>query len=132
VSTYIVQQCVSKSKITKENLQQSLTTVEKNARDCDVKYETLSGTLENCKKDVKACRIESENERGKSFKIILVASIVIILLLTIIIVESVMIWNFKTKNAKKREEIIRLDRLAPKHIYETVDQEPEPDYKEFE
>jgi hypothetical protein len=36
-------------------------------------------------------------------------------------------WKLRTKNAAKKEEIIRLDRLAPKHIYEQVDQEPEPE-----
>jgi hypothetical protein len=73
-----------------------------------------------------------ENERGKSFKIILVLSIIIILLLMVIIAQSVMNWKLKAKNAAKKEEIIRLDRLAPKHIYEQVDQEPkpEPEYEE--
>jgi hypothetical protein len=38
-----------------------------------------------------------------------------------------MICKMKSKNAAKKDQIIRLDRLAPKHIYEQVDQEPEPE-----
>jgi hypothetical protein len=71
----------------------------------------------------------AERERGKNI-IVLVLSITIILLIIVIIGLSVMNCKLKTKNAAKKEEIIRLDRLAPKNIYEQVD-DPEPEYEEI-
>jgi hypothetical protein len=79
----------------------------------------LSGTFGNCKKEL------FQTKAGNT--IILFGSIIIVLLLTIIIAQSVMICKLKTKNANQKDQIIRLDRLAPKHIYEPVDQEPEPE-----
>jgi Leucine-rich repeat (LRR) protein len=113
VSSYSVQRSLNKCNIEKEILEKKLT--------------DLSGTSENCE-------LKNENERGKSFKIILVTSIIIILLLMVIIGLSVMNWKLKAKNADQKDQIIRLDRLAPKHIYERVDQEPEPEpqYEEVE
>jgi hypothetical protein len=83
---------------------------------------------------VQRCFNERNIEREKSFKIILVLSIIIILLIIVIIGLSFMNWKLKTKNADQKDQIIRLDRLAPKHIYEQVDQEPEPEpeYEEIQ
>jgi hypothetical protein len=85
--------------------------------------------------------IESENDQvmlkiaeGVKEKntIIICLSTVIILLLIIIIAQFVMNCKLKTKYATQKDQIIRLDRLAPKHIYEPVDQEPEPQYEEVQ
>jgi hypothetical protein len=69
---------------------------------------------------------------GEKSTMIFCLSILIILLVTIITAGSVMLYKFKSKNAAKKEEIIRLDRILPKHIYEQVDQGPEPVYMEIE
>jgi hypothetical protein len=110
VSSYSVQRCYNKFNVEKENLEQKLT--------------DLSGTFENCKNEL------SETKAGNT--IILFGSIIIILLLLVIIGQSFMNWKLKTKNADQKDQIIRLDRLAPKHIYEQVDQEPEPQYEEIQ
>jgi hypothetical protein len=130
VSAYSVQRCFNERNIEKENLEKKLTDLSGTSENCKEELSQTKAGNQSCQDDVKACRIESENERAKSFKIILVGSFVIILLLIIIVGLSVMIWKIKTKNAAKKEEIIGLDRLAPKHIYEPVDQEPEPEYEE--
>jgi hypothetical protein len=105
VSSYSVQRCFNERNIEKQNLEKKLT--------------DLSGTFGNCKKEL------FQTKAGNT--IILFGSIIIVLLLTIIIAQSVMICKLKTKNANQKDQIIRLDRLAPKHIYEPVDQEPEPE-----
>ncbi len=120
VSSYAVQRCVNERKIEKENFEKKLSDAENKANTCDLKYETLFGISENSK-------LKNENERGKSFKIISVLSIIVILLIIVIIGLSVSIWKHRTKIADQKDQIIRLDRLAPKHIYEPVDQEPEPE-----
>jgi Leucine-rich repeat (LRR) protein len=65
---------------------------------------------------------EMRRETLDNQTIILGLTIVIILLLVAVVVESVMICKHRTKIADQKERIIRLDRLAPSHIYEQVDQ----------
>jgi hypothetical protein len=127
---------------TVESLQSELAKNQNAVKTCNLKNERIS---EGHKKELLYTQLEcktendqvmaeiAEHEREKNI-IILVTSIIIIFLLVIIIGGSVMIWKLKTKNAAKKEEIIRLDRLAPKNIYEQVDQEPEsePQYEEIQ
>jgi Leucine-rich repeat (LRR) protein len=141
VSSYSVQRCFNKFNIEKENLEKKLTDLSGTTENCKNELSDTKAGKQKIQNDIKACRIESENcefenesERGKSFKIILVLSIIIILLLLVIIGLSVMNWKLKSKMSDQKDQIIRLDRLAPKHIYEQVDQEPEPEpqYEEIQ
>jgi hypothetical protein len=120
---------------TVESLQSELAKNQNAVKTCNLENQKIS---EGHKKSILDAQVKfetendqvmveiAENEREKNI-IILVTSIIIILLLLVIIGMSVMNWKLKTKNAAKKEEIIRLDRLAPKNIYEQVDQEPEPE-----
>jgi hypothetical protein len=116
----------------------------------DICKNDLSATISENQKEVETCNLEKQkifenhkkgllNPRSDTDKeqvirekntIILGLTIIIVLLLIIIIAQSVKICKLKTKNAAKKEEIIRLDRLAPKHIYEPVGQKPEHEYEE--
>jgi hypothetical protein len=127
---------------TVESLQSELAKNQNAVKTCNLENEKLSEGHKKSLLDAQLeCKTENdqvmaeivENEREKNI-IILFTSTIIILLLLVIIGLSVMNCKLKTKNAAKKEEIIRLDRLAPKHIYEQVDQEPEPEpqYEEIE
>jgi hypothetical protein len=154
VSAYIAKYSFKECNIEKENLRQKLTDLSGTSENCKSELAKNQNAVKTCnlenqkiseghKKSLLDAQIKfetendqvmaeiAENEREKNI-IILVLSIVIFLLLIIIIVESVMIWKLKTKNADQKDQIIRLDRLAPKHIYEPVDQEPEPQYEEIQ
>jgi hypothetical protein len=140
VSSYSVQRCFNERNIENQNFEKKLTDLSGTSKNCKKELSDTKAGNQNFQNDIKACRIESENcelenenERGKNFKIILVLSIIIILLIIVIVGLSVMNWKLKAKNADQKDQIIRLDRLAPKHIYEQVDQEPvpEPEYEEI-
>jgi uncharacterized protein YfcZ (UPF0381/DUF406 family) len=123
---------------TVKNLQSELAKNQNAVKTCNLENQKIS---EGHKKELLDAQVKfetendqiiskiAERERGKNI-IVLVLSITIILLIIVIIGLSVMNCKLKTKNAAKKEEIIRLDRLAPKNIYEQVD-DPEPEYEEI-
>ncbi len=80
----------------------------------------------------KECKAQNNLFMEEKSSMIFYFTIIIILLISIITAQFFIICKLKTKNAAKKEEIIRLDRIFPYDIYEMPYQGPEPVYIEIE
>jgi hypothetical protein len=108
VTSYDVQPCIKDCSI--QNLEHEVET-------CKLEKQRISDLLKH----------KDESQSGKNTIILSTSIISILILITIIIGQSVIISKLKSKNAGQKDQIIRLDRLAPKHVYEQVDL-PDPEY----